>query len=455
VPRLLAALFFVVFCVGLSVPAYAQDRCQVADPTGSPLNVRTFPPNGNIIATLRNGIAVSIVQSASVQGKSWAYIGRADNRVPLGWVFRDYLDCGSSAAAMVLPSFDCRRAKAPDEITICSNAELSELDNAVVSGYGYVRQERGDAFARQTNVPLFQARQSCSANAACIRERQIDAVRTYHDLGAPVNFSVWTHNGSMIDLVSVGRSRTYFYQTPRPELASAGVVPGTVLFKGESQNLQYFGTAYRFSSNCGRIVYQVSGPILDDAQRVVLTGRAPRVASDCSVNGSFEDTLDFRLAKQTETATATASSQVEPAGTKTQVSVAPSTRAVIELKSDGGIFVVPVLINGAITLDFVVDSGASDVSIPADVVSTLIRTGTIGPSDFIGKETYVLADGSKAPSDVFTIRSLKVGNHVVENVRANISPPQGTLLLGQSFLQHFKSWSIDNTRHALVLDETN
>jgi hypothetical protein len=44
--------------------------------------------------------------------------------------------------------------------------------------------------------------------------------------------------------------------------------------------------------------------------------------------------------------------------------------------------VVPVLINDAITLDFVVDSGAADVSIPADVVSTLIRTKTIGPSDF-------------------------------------------------------------------------
>jgi predicted aspartyl protease len=34
---------------------------------------------------------------------------------------------------------------------------------------------------------------------------------------------------------------------------------------------------------------------------------------------------------------------------------------------DGGIFVVPVQINGTMTLDFVTDSGASDVSVPADV----------------------------------------------------------------------------------------
>lgn len=123
----------------------------------------------------------------------------------------------------------------------------------------------------------------------------------------------------------------------------------------------------------------------------------------------------------------------------------------IEMRAEGGVYVVPVLINDAITLEFVVDSGAADVSIPADVVSTLMRTRTIKPSDFVGQETYVLADGSEAPSDVFIIRSLKVGNHVVENVRASIASPKATLLLGQSFLQHFRSWSIDNARHALVL----
>lgn len=129
-----------------------------------------------------------------------------------------------------------------------------------------------------------------------------------------------------------------------------------------------------------------------------------------------------------------------------------SIKTVIPLKNENGIFVVPVEVNGAITLDFVVDSGATDVSVPADVVSTLIRTRTIGPSDFVGQQTYVLADGSEAPSDIFIIRSLKVGDHVVQNVRASIASPKATLLLGQSFLRHFKSWSIDNARHALILE---
>ena len=44
---------------------------------------------------------------------------------------------------------------------------------------------------------------------------------------------------------------------------------------------------------------------------------------------------------------------------------------------NGGVFVAPVQINGAMTLDFAIDSGAADVSVPADVFSTLKRTGTI------------------------------------------------------------------------------
>jgi predicted aspartyl protease len=38
-----------------------------------------------------------------------------------------------------------------------------------------------------------------------------------------------------------------------------------------------------------------------------------------------------------------------------------STKTVIPLEKENGIFAVPVEVNGAITLDFVVDSGASDV----------------------------------------------------------------------------------------------
>jgi len=71
-----------------------------------------------------------------------------------------------------------------------------------------------------------------------------------------------------------------------------------------------------------------------------------------------------------------------------------------------------------------IDSGATDVAVPADVVLTLIRTGSIAKEDFLGEQQYQLADGSTVPSPVFTIRSLKVGDKVLESVSKLMPPSQ-------------------------------
>ena len=123
----------------------------------------------------------------------------------------------------------------------------------------------------------------------------------------------------------------------------------------------------------------------------------------------------------------------------------------VPMVTHGGTFNVPATINGQLTLKFVVDSGAADVSIPVDVVMTLLRTGTITDGDFLDKQTYQLADGSTVPSRRFVIRTLKIGDKTVENVIGSIAPVAGSLLLGQSFLGRFQSWSIDNERRALIL----
>jgi clan AA aspartic protease (TIGR02281 family) len=129
-----------------------------------------------------------------------------------------------------------------------------------------------------------------------------------------------------------------------------------------------------------------------------------------------------------------------------------SSEEEVLLKENRGIFVVPVEINGAMTLDFAVDSGASTVTIPTNVYNTLVRTGTINDSDIVGQGTIILADGSKSKLPVFRIRSLKVGDKTVKNVIAAVLPAGGQLLLGQSFLTHFKSWSLDNKKHVLLLN---
>ena len=130
-----------------------------------------------------------------------------------------------------------------------------------------------------------------------------------------------------------------------------------------------------------------------------------------------------------------------------------ASQELVAMEQEGGVYVVPVRLNGAITLNAVVDSGASDMSIPADVVLTLMRTKTLSEQDFLGEKTYALADGSQMPSSRFRIRSLKVGNSTIEDVDAILAPANAVILLGQSFLGRFKSWSIDNDRHVLMLKE--
>jgi len=123
----------------------------------------------------------------------------------------------------------------------------------------------------------------------------------------------------------------------------------------------------------------------------------------------------------------------------------------IRLRDYRGTLVVPVMINNAITVPFTVDSGASDVSISSEVLRKLIDSGTMSQADFLGKQVYHLADGSKVSSDTFRIHVLKVGDREVRDVLGSVTNDADSLLLGQSFLTRFRAWSIDNQRQVLLL----
>lgn len=123
----------------------------------------------------------------------------------------------------------------------------------------------------------------------------------------------------------------------------------------------------------------------------------------------------------------------------------------IQLVHEHGTLQVPVIINGRISLDFTIDSGATDVCIPANVFFSLTRDGAVSPQDLLDKRAYQLADGSTELAQRVRIRSLRVGHLELRDVVASVVPSAGSLLLGQSFLSRLKSWSIDNERHVLLI----
>ena len=131
----------------------------------------------------------------------------------------------------------------------------------------------------------------------------------------------------------------------------------------------------------------------------------------------------------------------------------PAAAESIQLERQGGVYMLPVRINNSMTLPFVLNSGASEVSIPADVFLTLTRTGTVKPNDFVGTGKYILADGSEQATQRFVLHELRVGDHAIRNVIASVVPVKGDPLLGQSFLARLPAWKIDNARHTLVLND--
>ena len=229
------------------------------------------------------------------------------------------------------PSFDCAKAAYPDERTICSNIELSQLDNVANAGYEYVRRAYGAQRARSVTLPLLLERRACGPDVACIKDRQIAAIKTFQGLGAPTanpentqpGPSLWSHNGSTVYLVAEGRSRKFFYKAPRPGMLSAGANPDSLVFEGEAIDNQYQGTAYLFNRRCGQSRYQVSGPVLDNYRRVELRGRAPRMDDDCRTIGFADDLLQFQLIE------ANAAPHEEP-----KVTEAPSQSTAPPLQTD-------------------------------------------------------------------------------------------------------------------------
>ena len=124
----------------------------------------------------------------------------------------------------------------------------------------------------------------------------------------------------------------------------------------------------------------------------------------------------------------------------------------IQLEEDQGVYKLPVRINGVLTLKFILDSGAFEVAIPADVAMTLIRTGTITDSDFLPGRTYRMADGSELKSTRLILREMEFGGIKITNVPCSVTPPAGDLLLGQSLLKKLNSWMLNNKRHVLIVD---
>lgn len=116
----------------------------------------------------------------------------------------------------------------------------------------------------------------------------------------------------------------------------------------------------------------------------------------------------------------------------------------VKISKNGGLYYIPATINDVLKIKFIIDSGASEVSVSQDVAFTLIKTETITQNDLLPGQEYQLADGSISKSNRFIIRTLKIGNRILKDVACIISGSvKAPMLLGQSALEKLGNYSID------------
>lgn len=125
---------------------------------------------------------------------------------------------------------------------------------------------------------------------------------------------------------------------------------------------------------------------------------------------------------------------------------------VIKMKMSGGVYLIPAVVNGS-NMDFIFDTGASDITISQVEALFLYRQGTLTEDDFIGVQQYQIADGSISEGSIINLKTVQIGNKVLHNVKASIiHNTSAPLLLGQSALNQFGLIIIDYKKNEITLD---
>ena len=116
-----------------------------------------------------------------------------------------------------------------------------------------------------------------------------------------------------------------------------------------------------------------------------------------------------------------------------------------------GITKVDCTING-LPLNFVFDTGASDVTISQTEANFMFKNGYLSQKDIVGKQCYQTADGNISVGTTFMINHINFGGLELTGVRASVVASQkAPLLLGQTVLQRLGKIEIDNERKVLKI----
>ena len=123
----------------------------------------------------------------------------------------------------------------------------------------------------------------------------------------------------------------------------------------------------------------------------------------------------------------------------------------IPFNSANGVTKVDCTIND-LPLNFIFDTGASDVSISMVEANFMLKNGYLTSKDVVGKQLYQTADGNISEGTIINLRKINFGGCELTNIRASVVKNQrAPLLLGQSVLQRIGKIEIDNENRIIKI----
>ena len=123
----------------------------------------------------------------------------------------------------------------------------------------------------------------------------------------------------------------------------------------------------------------------------------------------------------------------------------------IPFTKTGGVTKVDCTINN-LPLNFIFDTGASDVTISQVEANFMYKNGYLDSRDVIGKKNYQVATGAIAVGTTIILKEIEFGGLILRDVRASVVETQNApLLLGQTVLQRLGKIEIDNTQRILKI----
>lgn len=123
---------------------------------------------------------------------------------------------------------------------------------------------------------------------------------------------------------------------------------------------------------------------------------------------------------------------------------------IITMERMNNTYHIPCKVNG-IPMNFIFDTGASDVSISITEAKFLIKQGLLKEDDLLEKVQYQIANGDIIEGTKVNLKTIEIGGIILKNVKASVIDNQGApLLLGQSAINKIGKYTINGNKLILL-----